>query len=302
MKNINFPVNRSGLTLHLVGLGDVGGTLLTGLVLLGNMFETIGIYDPDEKRVSRYEQEMNQVLPVNGSKARVAALEKENLFDHCDVFAFTASAGVPPLGSGVSDVRMAQFAKNRSILEPYVETALRKGYSGLFMQISDPVDRLCQTAADAGFPREKIIGCGLGVMLGRADYYARLHGQTDFLVHGRVYGPHGEGLVAANDRGAAYDDVYSRQLTREVVSANLKVRETGFKPYIAPGLSSACLTILKAVRGEWFDGAVFQDGLFFGRRARLTENDVQCEDLPSNPQLFARIRESMQIERTWKNS
>ena len=73
------PVGRKGLTLHLVGLGDVGGTLLTGLVLLGDMLDTIGVYDPDEKRCSRYEQEMNQVLPVNGHKPRVIPLAKEVL-------------------------------------------------------------------------------------------------------------------------------------------------------------------------------------------------------------------------------
>ena len=34
--------------LNLVGLGDVGGALLTGLKLLGHDVEQIGIFDPDE--------------------------------------------------------------------------------------------------------------------------------------------------------------------------------------------------------------------------------------------------------------
>ena len=44
--------------LNLVGLGDVGGTLLTGLKLLGHELGEIGIYDPDETRMARYEMEL----------------------------------------------------------------------------------------------------------------------------------------------------------------------------------------------------------------------------------------------------
>lgn len=295
-----YPVGKQGLTLHLVGLGDVGGTLLTGLVLLGQEIDSIGIYDPDERRLSRYEQEMNQILPVSGHHPRVKVLQKEELFEACDLFAFTASAGVPPVGSGVADVRMVQFEKNRSILHLYVEMALGKMYKGLFFQISDPVDRLCMASSEMGLDPGQIIGCGLGVMAARADYYARKRGITDFLTRGRVYGPHGEGLIAANAIDEGYDDALSLALTQDVISANLAVRETGYKPYIAPGLSSACLTILRALRGEWFYGSVFHEGLFMGRRMKMTVENFCLEPFPKSPRLMERINETMERMRAWK--
>ena len=289
-----------GLHLQLAGLGDVGGALLTGLVLLGGgLIEQIGVYDPDQRRVARYEYEMNQILPVSRSAPRVVALEKEHLFDACDGFLFAASAGVPPIGSGVKDVRMAQYEKNRSILRPYADLAVQKGYAGLFFQISDPVDRLCLTAAGAGFDADRIIGCGLGVMLARANYCARRRGIADFLAHGRVYGPHGNGLVVANDPGDGYDDALSRALTKEALAVNLAVRETGFKPYIAPGLSSGCITVLRALTGEWFDGAVHIDGTFFGCRARLAATGIEREALPEHPPLRRRIENTLHMLREW---
>ena len=52
-----------GFRVAIVGLGDVGGTLLTGLILLGREIEEIAIYDPNEALCARYEMEMNQILP-----------------------------------------------------------------------------------------------------------------------------------------------------------------------------------------------------------------------------------------------
>ena len=45
---------RDGFRVHLVGLGDVGGTVLQGLVLLGRDLTGIGIYDPNEAQCRRY--------------------------------------------------------------------------------------------------------------------------------------------------------------------------------------------------------------------------------------------------------
>ena len=72
----------------------------------------------------------------------------------------------------------------------------------------------------------------------------------------RVYGPHGAGLVAANDPGGDYDGALSAALTAATRDMNLRVRELGFKPYIAPGLSSAAISILRLLRGQVHFGAV----------------------------------------------
>ena len=89
--------------LNLVGLGDVGGALLTGLKLLGHDVEQIGIFDPDEARMARYEMELNQVLPIDGRPLpKITCIGQDQLFA-CDALLFTASKGVPPLGQGPAD-------------------------------------------------------------------------------------------------------------------------------------------------------------------------------------------------------
>jgi hypothetical protein len=137
-----FP-KTTGFRMTLVGLGDVGGTVLTGLKLLGREIDEIAIYDPNEAMCRRYEMELNQVLPIapGGRVPRVTICPEERLFD-CDLFVFTASRGVPALNSGVKDVRMAQFDANRAMLGVYARKAREANFKGLFCQVSDPVDHL----------------------------------------------------------------------------------------------------------------------------------------------------------------
>lgn len=74
--------------LHLFALGDVGGTLLTGLKLLGgDQIEEIGIYDIRDAMASRYEMEMNQVREGDDSRhfPPVRVLKRQELFQ-CDIF------------------------------------------------------------------------------------------------------------------------------------------------------------------------------------------------------------------------
>ena len=104
-------------------------------------------------------------------------------------------------------------------------------------QVSDPVDLLCLAALKEGrgmLSPEQIKGYGLGVMNARAIYYSKKYDKFSmYLKEGRAFGPHGKDLVIANSI-RDYDDDLSKELTRYAVEANLEVRKTGFKPYIAP--------------------------------------------------------------------
>lgn len=297
------PRKKSGLTATLVGLGDVGGTLLIALKLLGRELSRIAIYDPNEALCRRYEVELNQVLPPDGVPLpEIAICSQERLFD-CDLFLFTASRGVPPVGSDVQDVRMAQFARNREMLAGYARRARETAFDGLFCQISDPVDQLCRAvflesnrdasgAFDAaGLLPEQVRGFGLGVMAARAAYHAKKDG-IDFS-GGRVYGPHGADLIVAN-HPQNYDEALSARLTQETVTANLRVRELGFKPYIAPALSSAAVSLLRLVRGEVCCSAIPMGGAYFGCRSRTTSAGILTQREALHPALFRKIEEVQQ--------
>ena len=232
----------------------------------------------------------------------VEVVQPENLFD-CDMFVFVASKGIPPVGSGVKDVRMAQFEANAGIVKHYAKMARKANFQGLWCAVSDPVDPLAKTAYlesnkdgsgnwdGQGLRPEQVQGFGLGVMNARAAYFAKRDSKfASFLTEGRSFGPHGTGLTIANSL-EHYDDALSQELTMLTVTANLKMREIGFKPYVAPALSSGALSLLLTLRGEWHCGSVFLDGIFMGVKNRYTPAGLETELLPQIPEtLFGHIR------------
>jgi len=290
------PLRRK-LRLHLLAVGDVGGMLLSGLKLLGGgLLESIGIHDLKRETTARWEYELNQVAwPWDyGALPEIECLEPEQLFA-CDAFVFCATAGVPPLHAGTGDVRLAQFEKNAAIIGAYARQAAADGFSGLFAVVSDPVDQLCQAAyvaAEGGLFPEQIEGYGLGVMNSRAAYFARRDPRfAAFLSEGRAYGPHGEGLVIA-DSVAHYQDGLSRELTRLALTANLRAREMGFKPYIAPALSSAALPLLLTIGGEWHYSATRLGAVWMGAKNRRLPAGLEVEALPLPVALEKRLAET----------
>ena len=297
--------------VNLLAVGDVGGTLLTALKLLGgDCIERIGICDLNQKAVSRWAAEMGQVSwPWDyDALPEVEPVSDEDLF-RCDVFLFAATRGVPPVGGGVRDVRMAQFSANRPLVEQYARQARQAGFRGLFIVLSDPVDPLCKAAYLAsnqgedgqwdglGLRAEQIQGFGLGVMNARAAYYAKQDPRfRSFLTDGRSYGPHGQGLVIANSL-THYDDGLSRELTDLVTTANLRIRELGFKPYVAPAISSGAMQLLLTLRRGWHSSSVALGDVWFGVRNRLTAAGLEIETASLPAPLFDRLRETQTLLR-----
>ncbi len=290
-------------SVTILGLGDVGGTLLLGLRLLGkDVIEEIRLFDLTESKMKRYILEMNQIVYPNDSDLpKVVATTMEDLFN-TDVFIFTASKFVPPVGNEGKDVRMIQYEANKEIIKIYAKMARKKNYKGLFAVVSDPVDLLCNVVFYESNKNEEnqldfegllpnqVRGFGLGVMNGRANYYSELRGLS-YKKEGRVFGPHGKGLIVANSL-ENYSEKDSLALTEDVITANLKVRETGFKPYIAPALSSGALSILETIKGNYNYSTVFIDGIYWGVKNRLVNGSVgvEREELPE--ELMKRIQKS----------
>lgn len=289
--------------LHILAVGDVGGTLLTGLKLMGgDCLHTIGICDLNPATVARYTAEMSQVSwPWDyDALPEVVPVDMEHLFN-CDVFLFAATRSIPAVGSDVKDVRMAQFDANREIVAHYARMARQTGFQGLFLVMSDPVDPLCKAAwlasntdedgnfDGSGLLAEQVQGLGLGVMNARAAALAKANpAYAAFLTEGRSFGPHGADLVIA-DSIERYNDEASRALTKEVVEANLRIREIGFKPYIAPALSSGAIQVLLLLRGQWHCGSVCLGKVWFGCRNRYTPYGLETEALALPDALFDRL-------------
>ena len=287
--------------VNILALGDVGTTMLIGLRLLGgDVISEIGIMDIRPENTERLEMEINQIgYPFMQKELPPVYIRNEgNLFD-CDVLIFCASRGVPPAGPGSTppaDVRMAQLDANREIIKHYADLACAAEYRGMIAIVSDPVDNLAAAFLDAaGLEAWQVQGYGLGVMNMRALYYSqRLEGEAFALYEseGRAFGPHGQDLVIANSIDN-YDDEASKLLTKCASEANLRVRDLGFKPYIAPALSSAAISILLTLRGEWHYGSVYlgsrDQGAFLGVRNRMTAGGTEYEDLLLPDLLYDRV-------------
>ena len=294
--------------VHLLALGDVGSTVLMVLKLLGgDCISQIGIYDMNEAVCKRWESELNQTAYPWAYDAlpEVVILQEKELFD-CDVFVFCASKGIPPVGSAVKDVRMAQYEANKGIVSLFARKARDANFQGLFAVVSDPVVPLCRAVFLAsnegeegkfdgkGLRPEQVQGYGLGVMNARAAYYAKQDARfASFLTEGRAFGPHGEDLVIANSI-EHYDDALSKELSRLAIEANLRTRELGFKPYVAPAISSAAISILLTIRGEWHYSSNFLGGVYMGCKNRTTEYGLEIEALPLPEALFQRIQRAYQ--------
>lgn len=276
--------------VNVVGLGDVGGTLVTGLRLLGgDVISSIGIYDKDENRIKRWEFEAAQIFSPSVTEfSEIIPLNENELFN-CDMFVFCVSVGVPEVGKEQKDVRMVQFEGNSRIVGIYAKLARKANFKGIFAVVSDPVDLLCKVAFNesnkddkgdydfSGLASDQIRGYGLGVMNARACYYASKSEELKhYLTEGRAFGPHGEGLIIA-DSIENYNEEPSSILTSKTKTANLDIRATGFKPYIAPALSSGALSLLATIKGEWHYSATFIGGTFFGAKNRLSEKGIELE-------------------------
>ena len=281
--------------IHILAVGSVGSTLLTALKILGgNEISTLGIYDLNENVLNRWEMEMGQISQPQDyfSLPEVKILSEEKLFD-CDVFIFAATKFIPEVAAQIKDVRMAQYAANRPLAEFYGKKARDAQFKGLFVVLSDPIEPLCKVVwKSSGLLPEQVQGFGLGVMNARAAYIAKREKKfADFLTQGRSFGAHGEGLVIANSIENYFDEL-SRELTAKVQTANLVIRQYGFKPFIAPAISSGAFQILSTLRGQWHLSSVPLDSIWFGVKNRFTDRGLEIETLPLHKELARRIRES----------
>ncbi len=315
--NTNYPNHEDLLTysrpkkwrVNVVGLGDVGATLLTGLRLLGNdILLSLGIYDVDTNKMDRLKFELSQILSCDGKEnsLEILPLKEDELFN-CDMFIFCVSVGVPPVGSEQKDVRLIQFEGNRKILKLYGNLARAAQFKGIFAVVSDPVDLLCKSLFEdsnrnedgaldfMGLAPEQIRGYGLGVMNARAVYYSSLREDTkNYLKEGRAFGPHGEGLIIANSI-IDYNEEASNFLTYKTKTANLEVRSAGFKPYIAPALSSGALSILDTLKENYHYSSNFLGGTFMGCKNRFVNGCTENEIISISNTLMEKLEETYSL-------
>lgn len=291
--------------VNILALGDVGRSMLIGLKLLGSeVIEKIGIYDLDRGNVKRLERELNQIAyPFNEKKLPqvIEIRDEKELFD-CELFIFCASKGVPKVSKENEkiDVRMVQLEENKKIASYYGNLAKSFDYQGMIAVVSDPVDPLAYAfLKSSNCQKGKVHGFGLGVMNARALYYSESYEKfSEYKENGLAFGPHGEGLILSNNpEPKKYDDRLSKELTSLVIKENLNIRELGYKPYIAPSLSSAAISIILMLQGRFHYSSIYlgneTKGAFFGIKNKVSK-DGKTEFYKNeiDEALYERVRNS----------
>ncbi len=114
-------------------------------------------------------------------------------------------------------------------------------------------------------------------MNSRAAYYAAQSELTEhYLKVGRAFGPHGEHLVIA-DSILDYNNELSIKLTEQARNANLELRKHGYKPYVAPALSSGAIAIMDTICGNWHYSATYIGGVYMGALNRMLPSGTVLE-------------------------
>ncbi|MFA6983502.1 MAG: lactate dehydrogenase, partial [Sedimentibacter sp.] len=122
--------------------------------------------------------------------------------------------------------------------------------------------------------------------------YSELFNKFSMYLHeGRAFGPHGKDLIIANSI-TDYDDELSMELTKNAVEANLEVRKTGFKPYIAPALSSGAISIVYTLEGKYHYSSNYLAGVYMGAKNRNLPSGLDIEKINMPDMLFERIKKT----------
>lgn len=254
-------------SILIYGLGNVGGTILIALRMLlsSKDISHIGIYDKNKSLMDRYELEINQIHPPSqSSMVTVKPVEKADDISAFDIILFSAASNIPPLNTDRGNVRDVQFAPNRKILDEFIEHINVSNHKGTIIIVSDPVDILCTYLyRKTGLLASQITGMGLGVMAARANYLLEKQGYNDFYKKGQIFGPHNEGVIAVPDKNNP--ELSSiKALSMEIENLNFHVREKGFYPYIAPGISSVAYNLHHALAGREVLSCTYIDGIYWG--------------------------------------
>ena len=141
--------------------------------------------------------------------------------------------------------------------------------------------------------RELTVPAGDLAVVGCPTYAGRVPNLLMPYLRDMVHGAGALAVPVALFGNRNYDDALSRQLTEQAVRANLRMRELGFKPYIAPALSSGALSLLLCLRGQWHCSSTYLDGVFMGARNRVLPTGTELERLPLPQALQDRLQTTM---------
>lgn len=175
----------------VIGCGFVGSSSAFALMQSG-LFSEMVLIDADTKRAEGEAMDISHGI----SFARPMQIYAGNYDDITDaaIIVITAGANQKP-----DETRLDLIKKNAAIMKSIVGEIKKRGFGGILLIVSNPVDILTLIALkESGYPSNRVIGSGTVLDTGRFKYLLGEHLDVDSRsVHAFIIGEHGDSELAA---------------------------------------------------------------------------------------------------------
>ena len=174
----------------IIGCGFVGSATAFSLVESG-LFSEMVLLDANPDKAEGEAMDLSHGLPF-AQPMRIYAGTYDDIAD-CGLVVITAGANQKP-----GETRLQLVKKNVSILKSIIPQIKQRGYEGILLVVSNPVDILTYAAWKlSGFPAKRVIGSGTVLDTARLKYLLGEHlGVDSRSVHAFIIGEHGDSELA----------------------------------------------------------------------------------------------------------
>lgn len=174
----------------VIGCGFVGSSIAFSLIQHG-LFSEMVLIDANVDKAEGEAMDLSHGLPYTATMD-IHTGNYDDIAD-CALVIVTAGANQKP-----GETRIDLIDKNVAILKHIVPEISRRGYEGILMIVSNPVDILTYAAYKiSGFPAHRVIGSGTVLDTARLKNLLGEHLDVDSRnVHAVIIGEHGDSELA----------------------------------------------------------------------------------------------------------
>lgn len=175
----------------MIGCGFVGSASVFALMQSG-LFSEIVLIDADREKAEGEAMDISHGIPFT-RHMKIYAGDYDDIVD-AHIIIISAGAGQKP-----GETRLDLVHKNVEIFKKIIPEISKRGFDGVLLIVSNPVDILTQVALKlSGFPEHRVIGSGTVLDTARLKYQLSEHLMVDSRsVHAFIVGEHGDSEVVA---------------------------------------------------------------------------------------------------------
>lgn len=188
----------------VVGCGFVGSAIAFTL-MQSRLFTELVLLDANFDKADGEAKDIAHGIPFSG-QMKVYAGTYDDISD-AGIVIVTAGANQKP-----EETRLDLVNKNVAVYQSIIPEISKRGFEGILLVVSNPVDILTYAAVKiGGFPERRVIGSGTVLDTARLKYALSEHLRVDSRsVHAFIIGEHGDSEIAAwssaNVSGIPLDD------------------------------------------------------------------------------------------------